>query len=251
MIRIALCGHITLERGTVAEALVACTEARGLEAPLLETFSNPTDLIDACLSTNDDSDPFDVVIGALELKGISGIHMTSELAEADLINDGLRIVLCAHDGFHAVHAAQNGVSAYLVEPVPRDHFEAVMGPLLATIAHEHETSIVLHCREGARRILASRLTYVETSGRDQLVHRVGEKLPLSVRCSSRALFELLKDDPRFYKAGSSYIINLDHVDSFVLRGSTARLLEGTQISVPVRLRTSLAEAICAHAHVAV
>ena len=251
MIRIALCGDIIFERGTVSEALAACAHEQGLSTPDITAFTNPTDFLDACLSTSDDQEPFDMVIGALELKGISGIHMTSELTAADLPNDGLRIVLCARDKLHAIHAAQSAISAYLVEPITPDHFNEVVGPLLATISQEHEQSIILRCREGVRRILASRLVYVETSGRDQRIHRVGERAPLSIRCSSRALYTILAHDPRFYKAGSSYIINLDYLDSFALHSSSARLLDGTRIDIPIRLRTALAEAISQHAHIAV
>ena len=67
-----------------------------------------------------------------------------------------------------------------------------------------------------------------------------------MRISSQAFFEMLQHDKRFFKAGSSYIVNVNMVRFVDPRSSTARLVDGTVVSIPVRVRKSLEEAIMAN-----
>lgn len=250
MIRIALCGSPALE-GEDLQALTAALvrELDGAE-PLVESFSGAADLVDACSDVDEDSQPIDLVIACQTLPGITGLQVAAELRDLGLFADGMHFVLCATDATRAADAARQDISGYLVEPVTMASLRRILSPLIEEIRSSHATSTVLKCREGCRRVTFSRITYVETTGRDQTIHCRDGAL-LSTRCSSRALYSHLSGDKRFYKLGSSYIINLDFVEGVSMRSGMVTMLDGMTIPAPVRLRTELADAICAHAHATV
>lgn len=250
MIRVALCGPIAFQGSDLAAFVEDLVTKLGPEPPLVQTFGSPTELIDACMSISEGDQPVDLIIAGQALAGITGIQVANELRQNGLLESGLQFVLCAGDGARAADAAKVGIAGYLIEPVDERNLLRVVTPLLDTLEQLHECSTVLRCREGVRRIPFSQITHVETTGRDQTIHRRDAE-PLSVRCSSRALFAHLQKDQRFYKLGSSYIINLDFVDSLQMRSGMVTMLDGTSVPAPVRLRTELADAICSHAAAAV
>ncbi len=247
MIHLALCGHSLCSSECLPAALYACAEERGLPKPQLHTYPTALDLLDGVLSPAEDAEPLDLVLCALEPTGSTAFALARELAQAGAFGDGLRMVLCAASAEHAAEAAACGMHGYLLEASSPEEVDRVVGPLLARCEQRKQASAVLHCRDRVRRVAFDTLSYVETAGRDQMVHRTGERDTLVVRCSSRALYSQLEHDSRFFKAGSSFIINLDHVASLALRTGVATMLDGTQALIPVRLRAQLAEALCGRA----
>ena len=250
MLHVALCGQISFEGDSLAAALADLSRSRGGEEPQVDHFVNASDLLEACLSGAEDAVPFDLAISASVLPDTTGVHLARELDEAGLFEDCLHLVLCSPNPQHALALTTERIDAFIREPVTTASLERAVTPLLEQIEQEQSAATILRCREGRRRVTFSRLTYAETSGRNQLVHRLGEHAPLTIRCSSRMLFACLENDARFYKVGSSFIVNLDYISSFSLRSSTVTLLDGTQIAVPVRIRTAFADIICEHASLA-
>lgn len=246
MIRVALCEPISFEGDDLGSSLRACAEELGITDLDLETYPSPTDLVDACVGIAEGEQPIDLVIASQFLAGITGLQVADELRSIGLFDCGLQFVLCAPDGSRAADAAKREIGGYLLEPIDPLRLRQVVGPILTSILRLHAQSTVLRCREGVRRIPFSQITHVETTGRDQTIHRRDAE-DFSVRCSSRALFAHLSKDSRFYKLGSSYIINLDYVDSLQIRLGNVTLFDGISIPAPVRLRTELADAICSHA----
>ena len=249
MTRIALCGHIAFSGERLDVALADCAAAHGLSAPRIESFSNPLELMDAIQAVSEDSLPFDLVLSSMSLPASTGLHLAEELSQTGYFDDGLKLAICAPIGNQAADAALRGVHAFLVEPVTPESLDQALGELLESIARAETQAAVLRCRNGVHRVLFSTITYVETDGRDQLIHRSAGRTSLSIRCSSRTLFAHLERDPRFFKVGSSFIVNLDFVRSLTMRGGVATMLDGSQVAVPVRLRSQLADALCNYATV--
>ena len=79
----------------------------------------------------------------------------------------------------------------------------------------------------------------ETSDHDQVIH-LQNKATVSTCSSSQALFNRLSQDRRFFKAGSSYILNLDNVRS--IQGRDVTFVNGEAITVPARSRKELEDA---------
>ena len=250
MIRIALCGNIRFESGTIVEALEAALREQGETEYEINEFETPVELIEsATVAFN--STPYDMVVSSIDLKGVTGVHVVSELTELHSFADDVRMILCADSADHAFSAQQSGVVGFLIEPVSQADFDRVVGRQLTEIAARNAQSIVVRCRDRSRRIFFDRVSFVETSGHDQVLHHIGEDATCSVRGSSRDVFALFESDTRFFKAGSSYIVNLDHVDTFDSRLGLATLSDGAQVPVPVRSRKQLEQALLSRGHVAV
>lgn len=64
-----------------------------------------------------------------------------------------------------------------------------------------------------------------------------------MRGSSTESFEPLSHDSRFFKAGASCILNLEHVRSFTSKGSFVTFSDGSTASIPTRYRKPLEEAL--------
>ena len=250
MIRIALCGNIRFEAGTIAEALEAALREQGQAEYEIYEFETPVDLIESAAAALN-SVPYDMVISSVDLKGISGVHVISELAELHSFADDVRMILCADSAEHAFSAQQSGAVGFLIEPISQADFDRVVGRHLAEIAVRNAQSVVVRCRDRVHRVFFDRVSFVETSGHDQVLHHIGTDETGSVRGSSRDVFALFEHDARFFKAGSSYIVNLDHVDTFDSRLGTVTLTDGAQIPVPVRSRKQLEQALLDRGHVAV
>lgn len=247
MIRIATCGYVQLEHGTIADALRARMRECGEDEYELNEFDTPVELIESVAAFTEA--PYDLVISAIDLKGISGVHAISELSELYSYADDLRMVLCAPDSSYAFSAQQSGADGFLLEPVTKAEFDRVIGRQLDEIADRNRQSVVVRCRDRMRRIFFKRLSYVETSGHNQVLHHIGNESACDVRGSSRDMFALLEGDERFFKVGSSYIVNLDYIESLDTKHGFATMSDGVQVPVPVRLRKPLEQALFDHGHI--
>lgn len=243
MVRVATCGQIDCEYGDITSALERCAARRGIGDVSVVSFVSPIDLIDACTNSSTE-EPFDLIVVPFDLAGLTGVQLAIELQTANCACDKPSLYLCAPDESYAYEAYEAGVAGYLIEPVTEDQFHSYIGAALEQAVCESDGSVVLYCRDRVRRVSFEQLLYAETSGHDQAVHLVNGEAPCVVRSSSNALFELLADDGRFFKVGSSYIVNMDYVRSLSTRAGVVTLEGGMQIPVPVRLRKAMGEALC-------
>lgn len=251
MIKVAICGHVVFSEGDITSALRDCALSAGVEEPYIREFSNPTDLIDACTNVPPDAEPLDLVICAMDLSGVSGVHVAQELHDAGIVPHDLQIVICAPSDEGAYDACVAEARGYLLEPVSQSDFNRVIEACLQGVAQAHAASMVVRCRNRVRRIAFSRVRFIETSGHDQLIHLVGEREAAVVRSSSKAIFAQLADDGRFFKVGSSYIVNLDYVRQLLAHAGVVAFDDGFQIPVPVRMRKALGDSMAARSKLAI
>ena len=209
----------------------------GFDDPSIIPYENPIDLVEAVIHPKTE-DLIDLVVCGLGLQGMEGIEIVRDIRKT---NGSVGIVLCAEDGSNAFEAMALRADGYLLEPTP-EMFCTVMGRAIERVSAYHANSIIVRSREGTQRIRFSQFLYSETSDHDQVVHLTNGKT-CSVRISSQTFFDQLKHDSRFFKAGSSYIVNVRMVRFVDSRSSTARLVDGTVVSIPVRVRKSLEDAI--------
>lgn len=239
MIRIGFCGYVELSDGGAAEtAIRSCVASRGYEDVELVVFDNPLDLIESTVNPKGDN-VIDLVICGTGMPGMSGIELVRDIRTT---NRRASVVMCAENSAGAYEALTLQVDNYLVTPVSVAKFEEALVRSLDRVKAYHENSILLRGREGVKRIRFSQFLYAKTVDHDQEIHTTdGETC--SVRISSQAFFDLLKHDARFFKAGSSYIVNVKKVKFVDSHASTARLEDGTVIAIPVRVRKSLEKTI--------
>ena len=240
MIRIAYCGEIDMPGYTLGEALEECARNHGHEECELTSYENPIDLVDAVVHPKTE-DLIDLIVCGVGLQGMQGIEVVRDIRDR---NGSIGIVLCSEFASDAYEALARRADGFLLQPTTRERFDAAVGRAIERVAAYHASSIVVKGREGMQRIRFSQFVYSETSDHDQVIHLSNGKV-CSVRSSSQAFFDQLSHDPRFFKAGSSYIVNIKMVRFVDSRSSTARLADGTVVTVPVRVRKSLEDAVLA------
>lgn len=237
MIQVALCGNLRLEDSDVLASLDRCAAARGVElAPVIKCAS-AVELIDRVAHPG--QEPLvDLVISDYDLQGLHGVQMVRELRDADC---EVHVVLMADSPDDAAQALSLSVDGYLVHPVPPPSFEHVVGYVLGLIDEKRHASVEFRFRDRPRRLDLADIVFITTVDHDQVVHTTDGRRH-AVRCSSKAMFDLVAHDKRFFKAGSSIIVNMAHVRLVTPRGSV-KMSNGETVTVPTRLRKALESAL--------
>lgn len=239
MMLVALHDAVALADGDARAIVCDRARAAGFEEVEFVQFGSAIDLADR-LSSKTES-PVDLVVIPYELKGLSGIGAVTEARAAQ---PGLNAIVVSDSPSHAAEAARAGIEGYLAEPVSSDGFARVLDRLFSALRSWRDASVLISTRSGSVRVGLDDIVYCETFGHDQLVHLL-DRRTLSGRYSSLALFDLLACDERFFKVGSSYIVNLHEVSSLHTPSGDLSLADGTAIPVPQRLRKSMEEALLA------
>lgn len=236
MIRVALHEGLVLADDDIVRGMERVAAELGEHAPYVVRFETSIALIDTIAS---DKLLLDVIIVPYDLPGMTGLHAIQEVRE---VLPGTSAVMFAATPDHAARAARCGVQEYLVEPVGTDVFERAIRRVFSEVVALHKESLIMATRDGMRRIAYERIVYCETDGHDQVVH-LKDGSQVVGRYSSQALFDLLAPDKRFFKSGSSYIVNLDHVAEASSSNGTMTLRNGKVLGVPARIRKSLEAAL--------
>lgn len=235
--RVALHNAIKLQSGDAAGVIRECALSAGFDSVEFVPFSSAIDLADA--TTTKASPPLDLAVLPYALPGCSGIQAVEEAKTAQA---GLKAIIVDDEPLHALEASRASVDGYLVEPLEASDFRHILERVVASLRDSYDSSVLLNSRNGAVRVALDDIVYCETSGHDQVLH-LRKKPILAARCSSLALFELLSSSSRFFKVGSSYIVNLHEVIRFHAPSGDLALADGTAIPVPQRLRKSLEDAL--------
>ena len=237
MIQVALCGNLRLEDRDVLASLDRCAAARSVELAPIVRCASAVELIDRVVHPGQES-LVDLVISDYDLQGLHGVQMVRELRDADC---EVHVVLMADSPDDAVQALSLSVDGYLVHPVLPSSFEHVVGYVLGLIDERRRASVEFRFRGRARRLDLADIVLITTVDHDQVVHTTDGRRH-AVRCSSKTMFDLVAHDKRFFKAGSSVIVNMAHVRLVTPRGSV-KMSNGETVTVPTRLRKALESAL--------
>lgn len=237
MIKVAIQDRMGLADANIDEVIdhIACDV--GFRAAHIVRYSNAIDFSDKLAPEK--SVLVDLAFVPYSMLGISGL---GAIAEARALLPTLRAVIVADKPDYAAEAAAAKIEGYLVEPISCERFENVTLSQMKAVLKLRASSFIINSRSGTRRLRFGKVLYCQTSGHDQIIYLANEP-PITTRFSSQAMYELLSADNRFFKLGSSNIINLDEVVE--TRGSEGmvELSNGTVLSVPVRLRKPLEDAL--------
>ena len=245
LIDLACHGHIALD-GTEEDLnglIRTCAHQAGIEDLSIQEGGNLLDTIDKILSPKA-PEGIDLVICGTGIQGMTGIGFLREVRRESPDPQDPHVILVADDGEDALEAIRLGVDGYLVAPVDPGRLAGLLAKVFREITGSQDDLRWIRSREGFRRIRLSRLAYATTVDHDQELHLTDGSC-LATRLSSQALFDLLEGDRRFFKVGSSFIVNLDLVERVDAGASQAILRDGTSIPVPMRVRKPLEEAILA------
>ena len=232
MIKIVVCDDEEVARQIVVDMCNKLIPELTNEAYSVQQFDNPTDM----LAVIEDGESFDLILCDIYMPGILG---TDAIRELRTNGDDSHVIFLTSSVDHAVDAFAVHADNYLLKPYTYEQFETVVTPVINEILKAHAAYLPLKTRQGLRRINFGDIVYSETSGHEQAVHVAGGEVVAS-RMSSQALFDHLSGDSRFFKAGSSYIINLNAVIG--VEGGDVTMNSGDVSQVPVRLRRAVADA---------
>lgn len=231
MIKVSICDDDQGDCLHAEELTREFMQLKHVENVSIDTFDNPTDM----LAEIDGGRVFDLILCDIYMPGLLGTEAIQELRD----DDNVHVVFLTTSADHAYEAFGLHADGYLVKPYTMEQFSTVLGRVLTAIEKERRASIPIKARDGLHRLSYDDMMSAETSDHDQVIH-LQNKATVSTRSSSQALFNRLSQDGRFFKAGSSYILNLDNVRS--IQGRDVTFVNGEAITVPARSRKELEDA---------
>lgn len=231
--KIALHESISLVDGDVRRMATDAARSSGFEEVEIIPFNAALDLLEEM--TPSKGHIIDLVIAPVSLPDANMLDVLAEMrVEIPLVYS----VIVDESAERAAAASEAAVDGYLVKPVTSGRFQKELGRIFTSIERLYAASFVVNSMVGERRLAFHAVLYSETDGHDQVL-ALEDGRSLNVRCSSQALFEQLSRDGRFFKVGSSYIVNLNEVLEFNTPAGTLTLSNGTRIAVPFRSRKAL------------
>jgi DNA-binding LytR/AlgR family response regulator len=224
MISIAVCDDETqeLERSNI---LLKQYSYEHLQYEIkIYTFSSPLELL-TYISANGG---FDVILLDVYMPGILGTEAAQELRDS---GDNCQIVFLTTSRDHAIDAFSLNAAHYLVKPYTEEEFIIAVDKALENLAKKYDSCITVKTVDGISRIPLNTLVYSETDGHFQRLY-LSDGRAIIVRKTSTELFELLEEEPRFYKCGSTYIINMD----YIIELSSRNVVFSTGVKIPILSR---------------
>lgn len=212
MLKVAVCDDLPqeLERSCGLLRKYAGEHLRGeLEAVC---FSNPLEL----LAHVSEKGGFDILLLDVYMPGLIGTETARELRA---MGDQSQIIFLTTSRDHAVDAFSVNAAHYLVKPYAEQELFTALDKAVDSLARQQESYITVKSTDGIRRIDLGRLVYAETENHMQKLYG-SDGQSFCVRKSSTELFELLEEEPRFYKCGSTYIVNMDYIIELTSRSIT-------------------------------
>lgn len=147
---------------------------------------------------------FDIMLLDIYMPGMSGIELAHHIRG---IRKECRLIFLTSSREHAIEAFSLNAVHYLVKPLSSESLEEALIKAIASLEKDRNSCIVLKTCEGMQKITLADIVFCETEKHIQRVHLTGNRV-LPVRISCGDLYELLCRDARFYKCGSTYIMNL-------------------------------------------
>lgn len=171
---------------------------------------------------------FDVLLLDVYMPGILGTDVAKELRG---IGDNCQIIFLTTSRDHAVDAFSLDAAHYLVKPYSEKEFFGALDKAFDNLVKKDCAYITLKTVDGISRIPLNEIVYSEADGHLQRLY-LSDGRGIFVRKTSSELFELLEEEPRFYKCGSTYIINMDYIAELTSR----YVVFSTGVKIPILSR---------------
>lgn len=222
MYRIAICDDEQAELDRVKELLNYYKKQRPCTDLIVCEFTSMTTLRMEAQARA----VFDLLILDVYLPGQNGIDGARQLRESGY--DG-SILFITSSLEHSLDAFRVDAVQYLVKPVEEERFFDVLDKTFNRINWERQQYIALKAGRKIRRIPVRDIRYCEAQNHHvQMYFADGEVL--TVRMPLTELKEQMKAFPEFAGVGSTYVVNLDFVDS--LTAKSLVLTNGETIWLP-------------------
>lgn len=208
MIKIALCDDEQKWRDDV-KALINEYAEEHIDMPIrITAFDSGKKLLEAVKENSG----FDLYVLDVVMPEMNGIDTGLGIRESG--EDGLIIYLTTSKEY-AVESYAADAFYYLLKPIEKDDFFAVMEKAADTIGKRRSNSIAVKTKKDLQVLRMDEILYVELAGKALRYYLSGGDTVTSI--SSRVSFseatDVLTCDERFVKCGASFVINLYYVKS--------------------------------------
>lgn len=170
----------------------------------------------------------DVLLLDIYMPGMTGIELARCLRERE---DHCQIVFLTTSMAHAIEAFTLHAAHYLLKPYTKEQLEDALDKAIAFVEEGKKANILLKTANGLHKVNIADVLYCETDKHNQKIFLLDGKC-LQVRITSSELYELLSCDRRFYKCGSTYIMNLDKIIEITAK----QILFGNGTELPMQRR---------------
>ncbi len=150
---------------------------------------------------------YEVLLLDIYMPELTGIELARSLRER---KDNCQIIFLTTSMAHAIEAFSLHAAHYLLKPFTGEQLRDALDKAITVIDKSRKANILLKTSNGLQKVNMVDILYCETDKHNQNIHLMEGK-GLQVRISSSELYELLSSDRRFYKCGSTYIMNLEKI----------------------------------------
>ncbi len=225
MIRIAICDddEKELSRTKVMSSVYAVRNPE-LEIQLYP-FQNPVELLK---SIRDQQEVYDILLLDIYMPELTGVELARAVRDID---EDCQLIFLTTSVNHAIEAFSLHAAHYLLKPYTAGQLEDALAKAIALVQKNKQRNIILKTSSGLRKIDITNIMYTETDKHIQNIY-LAENERLQVRISSGDLYAMLSADSRFFKCGSTYIINLARITEI----TTRLILFDNGSTIPVQRR---------------
>ncbi len=156
---------------------------------------------------------FDLLLLDIYMPNITGMQLAHIVREK---GDECQIIFLTTSLSHAIEAFSLHAVHYLVKPYTQKQLQDALDKALSRIEKNHKAYTILKTTAGIQKINYMDFVYAETQKHNQLIHMTDGKCH-TVRITSAGLYELLTSDKRFFKCGSTYLINLGKIEELTAK----------------------------------
>lgn len=204
MINIVICDDDTRElQNTKNHCLSYASDHKELDIRI-ESFSSSAELLKRITDGHCGND---VMLLDIYMPEMTGIELARSLRER---KDNCQIVFLTTSMAHAIEAFSLHAAHYLLKPFTQMQLKDALNKAIEAIDKARKANILLKTSAGMQKINMTGIVYSETDKHNQNIH-LSEEKKLQVRITCSELYDLLSCDRRFYKCGSTYIMNLDKI----------------------------------------
>ena len=204
MIKIAICDDVEKELNKTRDMCNIYRISHPQYDIKLSFFISPMDLLQCIVYR----ERYDIIFLDIYMPDITGIELAREIR---MLDDECQMIFLTSSSAHAVEAFSVHAAHYLVKPYTIKQLEDALDKAITATEKLGKAFVILKIPGGITKINFKDFIYAETERHNQKLH-LGNNMTQSVRMSSIEMFQLLSFDHRFYKCGSTYIINLDKVE---------------------------------------
>lgn len=151
----------------------------------------------------------DLLLMDIYMPGRTGIEAAKVLRS---LGSSCRIIFLTTSREHALEAFGVDATQYLVKPIEKEELFTVLDRLFLELEEKRKDYLLFRIDGRLSRIAPETIVYAEAQGKSQRLH-LSDGTYVQLRMTMTEIYGMLSERPEFVKAGVSYIINLEHVDS--------------------------------------